>query len=195
MNAINAMRAARRALAVVALLSAGVLAAQAPPPAQPVPPVQAEARPASPAVADSLAQFDWLAGCWRGEFNRREFREHWMPVRGGMLVGMSQTVSAGKTLSHEYLRIERRADGIYYVLRSGPASESTLKLDKTSVDGAATIFTFANPALEFPRQLSYRRDPGEWLYATVTGKVNGTDRDLVYAMRRIDCETGDFINP
>jgi hypothetical protein len=195
MNAINAMRATRRALAVVALLSAGTLAAQAPPPAQSVPPVQAETKPAPPALADPLAQFDWLAGCWRGEFNRREFREHWMPVRGGMLVGMSQTVSAGKTLSYEYLRIERRADGIYYVLRSGPASESVLKLDKTTVEGAATIFTFANPALEFPRQLSYRRDPGEWLYATVTGKVSGTDRDLVYAMRRIDCETGDFINP
>src|SRR5512141_84697 len=51
-----------------------------------------------------LAQLAWLEGCWRGVANDREFREHWLPLRGDLLVGVSHTVMEGKTVGFEYLR-------------------------------------------------------------------------------------------
>ncbi len=56
-----------------------------------------------------------------------------------------------------------------------------------------TIFTFVNPKQEFPQTISYRRAKEGWLYATVEGKVGGADRKATYPMRRIDCESGEFI--
>jgi hypothetical protein len=73
----------------------------------------------SASAEDPLAPLAWLDGCWRGTVNQREFREHWMPLRGGLLLGMSQTVMGGKSQGYEYLRIESRPDGIYYVAQPG----------------------------------------------------------------------------
>jgi hypothetical protein len=158
------------------------------PPAAVAEPKRAEARPASP-----LAALSWLEGCWRGEANNREFREHWLPLRGDLLVGISHTVMKGRTLGYEYLRIENRADGIYYVVVAEGTKETALKLLKSDVDGENTTFTFANPALDFPRQLSYQRRADGWLYATLDGKVKGGDQKVTYPMRRIACETGELI--
>src|SRR5688500_734656 len=69
-----------------------------------------------------IARFAWLEGCWRGEVNRREYREHWLPLRGGLMIGVSHTTSEGKTQGYEYLRLEPRADGVYYIVNitTGP---------------------------------------------------------------------------
>ena len=32
-----------------------------------------------------------------------------------------------------------------------------------------------------------------WLYATIEGKLKGEERKVVYPMRRVDCESGEFI--
>ena len=75
-------------------------------------PARARRAPAEPkappqAPEDSpLAPLAWLEGCWRGTVNQREYREHWMPLRGNLMLGMSQTVVAGKTQDFEYLRLE-----------------------------------------------------------------------------------------
>ena len=117
-----------------------------------------------------------------------------MPLRGGLLLGMSQTVMGGKSQGYEYLRIESRPDGVYYVaLPSGEKEDAfryTGKTLDTTGDRNDELFTFENPALEFPRRIVYRRATGGWLYAQVEGKVNGADRQVIYPMRRIDCATG-----
>ena len=44
-----------------------------------------------------------------------------MPLRGGMLLGVTQTVLQGRTQDYEYLRLEARADGTvrYVTMPSG----------------------------------------------------------------------------
>jgi hypothetical protein len=148
----------------------------------------ADRRPSGP-----LAPLAWLEGCWRGIANDREFREHWLPLRGDLLVGASHTVHGGKTQSYEYLRIENRADGIYYVALPAQAAETAWKLEKTETDDGRTTFTFVNPAVEFPRQIAYRRDLEGWLYATLDGQVKAAAKQVIYPMRRADCETGELI--
>lgn len=178
-----------RGAVLAALAAAPVALAQVTPPATP--------QDSPQAAADPLAPFAWLEGCWRGSVNQREFREHWMPPRGGMMLGIGQTVLAGKTQGYEYLRIEPRADGVYYVAVPSGKTEDAFRFTGKSVDtkGDANheLYTFENPALEFPKKIVYRRATGGWLYAQVEGKVNGVDREVIYPMRRIGCESGETI--
>ena len=178
-------------VALLALALCAGAAAQTPPAA----PADARAAPARAADAGSpLAQLSWLEGCWRGSVNQREFREHWLPLRGDLLVGVSHIVMDGKTLGYEYLRVEIRADGVYYVTAPQGGKETAYRLvDVATPEGGDTVFAFANPALDFPQKISYRRNSEGWLYATVDGKVAGADRQVIYPMRRIACETGELI--
>jgi hypothetical protein len=159
----------------------------------------AETKPGAPRTSapSPLAPLAWLDGCWRGLVNGREFREHWMPLRGGMLIGVSQTVLGDTTLDFEYLRVEPRADGVYYVILPPGKGESAFKLteqpDAGAVERKDEEFVFTNPALEFPKKIIYRRGTQGWLYATVAGTVKGAEQQVTYPMRRIDCQSGELL--
>jgi hypothetical protein len=176
---------------LVAMLAAPLALAQTAPAPRP--------DAAEPKVQEGapLAPLAWLEGCWRGTAGPREFREHWMPLRGNMLIGMSHMVVNGKTDSYEYMRIESRADGVYYVVAPSGKNETAYLFTGQTVDRSSgrddAIFTFTNPALEFPQRIVYRRASEGWLYAAVEGKVGGADRQVTYPMRRVDCESGELI--
>lgn len=191
----NTHRRSRVAILVLTLsalsIHAGAAGAQSPAAAGLTP---AESTVAAAAAAPGpLAPLAWLAGCWRGSVNQREFREMWMPPRGGMMVGASHTVMAGKTQDFEYLRLESRPDGEYYVAVPAGKTETLFRLSGQSRDGDDEIFTFANRVDEFPQTIIYRRGAKGWLFAHVEGKVNGAERKIIYPMRRIDCATGEVI--
>ena len=159
-------------------------------------PVRPPPAPAQPAVATGpVAPFAWLAGCWQGSVNQREFREQWLPFRGGMLVGAGQQVMKGAMQDYEYLRIESRPDGIVFSQFGGDRKETSFRLESTTTDGNDTIFTFANtaPAPAFPARLVYRRGTEGWLYETIEGSLAGSDKRVIYPMRRVDCESGELI--
>ena len=189
----------RRSAGILAALSAAMLgaaiaAAQTPANATDAPNA-AKSTAAAPHASEPspLAPLAWLEGCWRGNVNKREFREHWMPLRGNLIVGVSQTVMNDKTLDFEYLRIEPRADGVYYVILPPGRNETAYKLTGQPAAGADDEFVFTNPALEFPRKITYRHGAQGWLYATVAGTVKGADKEITYPMRRINCQSGDLI--
>jgi len=166
---------------------AGLAAAQGP--ATPSP-VKADAVPPDAMALPSLA---WLEGCWGGSVNQRDFREQWTPPRGGILLGIGSTVYQGKTQSYEYLRIEARADGVYYVALPSGQPEAAFKLVAITTDDKDTIFTFSNPDHDFPQRIIYRRGTEGWLYATIEGKIKGEDKQVIYPMRHIGCESGEFL--
>ena len=183
--------------AVAALLfpPAALTQGAASPAASPIETKPAEASPVdTPPEPPSMESLSWLPGCWRGIANQREFREHWLPLRGSLLVGAGHTVTAGRTQDFEYMRVEPRADGIYYVAVPSGQKETAFKLASRETDGPDTIFTFANPANAFPQTIIYRRATGGWLYVHVEGKVGGEDRKVIYPLRRVDCEGGEFID-
>jgi hypothetical protein len=200
-----------RGAVAMAVLGAAASFAQSPPQPEARPEAKAEAkseskpdakpgaRPAEAKTSDRgpLASLAWLEGCWRGEVNRREFREHWMPLRGNVLIGVSHMVMRDKTQGFEYLRLESRSDGIYYVAVPSGKTESAFRLTEHTVGRGEgrndQIFVFTNPALDFPQKITYRRGSEGWLYAVVEGKADGKDRQVTYPMRRVDCESGEFI--
>jgi hypothetical protein len=180
---------------LLAVAAAIAFAQPAPAPAPGAP--AAPANPAPGASADPLADFGWLEGCWTGSVNQRDFREQWMPPRGGMMLGISQVVMGGKTIGYEYLKLEPRPEGVYYVAVPSDAKEAAFRYVGVTIDTAGDrgdhLYAFENPALEFPRRIVYRHATGGWLYAEVDGKVNGADRQVIYPMRHIDCTTGAFL--
>ena len=177
-------------------------ASRAPPPGAPPasstsgapsPAAPSASAPAAPVTTGPLAPLAWLAGCWQGNVNEREFRETWLPLRGGMLIGAGQQVLRGVMQDYEFLRIDARPDGIHFTQFSGDRKESSFKLSATTADGNDTIFTFANTTAAFPARLVYRHGAEGWLYETIEGPLNGSDKKVIYPLRRVDCETGELV--
>ena len=196
--------AAGRTAFIVSLLASVSTGAQppatatdpSPPVSAPAAPAPAEAQPPAPAKLDeggAFAALAWLEGCWQGTVNQREFREQWLPPRGGMLIGAGQSVLRGKIQDYEFPRIEPRGDGIYFSQFGGDRKETSFRLDKVVNEDKDTIFTFANTTDTFPARLVYRRGTEGWLYETIEGKTSGGDRKVIYPLRRVDCETGELI--
>ena len=117
-------------------------------PAGPAAPA-AQTAPASPASAtppvnpsSPLDQFAWLHGCWDGKVNQRDFREEWLPLRGDMMIGVSHTVAQGKTQDFEYLRLESRPEGVFYVAVPSGKKETSFRFSSKTQDAAREVFTF-----------------------------------------------------
>ena len=182
-------------LALTFCFPATLLHAQTPVPASSSKAVVSPPTEAAKAVVPplELASLSWLDGCWRGEVAQYEFREHWLPLRGGLMVGAGHVVFQGKTQDYGYLRLETRPDGVYYVSISSAKKEAAFRLASATLDDKDTIFTFTRSGDEFPQRIVYRRGIDGWLYGSVEGKVKGEEKKVIYPMRRVDCQSGDLI--
>ncbi len=146
-------------------------------------PLSAHAQEQKPAV-ESLG---WMAGCW--ELNARNgamiVSEQWMKPGGGTLIGMSRTVSGGKTVAWESIRIVTDADGISYIARPHQNKDETVfKIAKWSADE----LVFENPAHDFPQRIIYRNGGANSLFARIEGTRNGKSSGMDIPMKRVKCE-------
>lgn len=114
----------------------------------------------------TIADLNWLAGDWQTTGGRSQTDEHWTQAAGGSMLGLSRTVAGGRTYEFEYLRIEQRADGIYYVAHPKARCPGTdFKLTRLT----STEVVFENPAHDFPKRITYRKTAEGSLVATVDG--------------------------
>jgi len=129
----------------------------------------------------TLRDISWIAGAWQSEpGGKRQIEEHWTTVAGGSMLGMSRTVAGDKTVEFEYLRIEQRADGIFYVAHPKARCPGTdFKLTRAS----ATEAVFENPQHDFPKRIIYRKSGDDALTASIDGG-EGT-KAMSYPYKRI----------
>lgn len=122
---------------------------------------------ALPTQTPTLADLGWIAGDWQtAPGGRAQVEEHWTKVAGGTMIGMGRTIARDKTYEFEYLRIEQRADGIYYVAHpKGQCPGTDFKLTRSS----ATEAVFENPQHEFPKRIIYKKTDENTLAASVDG--------------------------
>ena len=135
------------------------------------------------AIALALALHDlaWLAGGWQLATGSRCVEEHWMQPSGNMLIGVSRTVEGGRTVAFEFLRIEARADGVYYVAQPGGRPPVDFKL---STDNASEL-VFLNPGhADHLKRIIYRRQENGGLAARVEGEDGGRPFAVDYPYRR-----------
>lgn len=94
----------------------------------------------------------FLSGIWQGESGKASIEEHWTEAGGGTMLGVSRTIVSGKTVAFEYLRIEARPDGVFYVAQPGGRPPTDFKLTKVS----AGLAVFENPEHDHPKIIRYR---------------------------------------
>lgn len=115
------------------------------------------------------AAFGWMSGDWEMTANGMHIEEHWTRPEGGTLIGMGRTVRGGKTVEFEYLRIEERPDGVYYVAHPFARPGTDFKLMR--FDGSEAVFE--NPQHDFPTRVIYRKNADGSLSARIEGARGG----------------------
>lgn len=129
----------------------------------------------------TVADISWIAGDWQtAPGGRAQIEEHWTQVAGASMMGMSRTVAGEKTVEFEYLRIEQRADGVYYVAHpKGRCPGTDFKLTRAS----ATEAVFENPQHDFPKRIIYRKGTDDSLTASIDAGEGS--KAMSFAFRRV----------
>jgi uncharacterized protein DUF6265 len=117
-------------------------------------PPQQETTAAAP--RQTLADFAWLDGRWRGEWGPRVAEQVWMEPKAGMMTGLFRLVENDKTLVLEMFTLVEKPDGINFYFRHftpelapwEKADPTTLKL--VSLD--AKKIEFENPVNGQPKR-------------------------------------------
>jgi hypothetical protein len=60
----------------------------------------------------SVRDVEWLTGCWEISVAGFTAEEHWMPPRGGMMLGLNRTIRSGRKPSYEFLILRESESGL-----------------------------------------------------------------------------------
>lgn len=113
----------------------------------------------------ALTALGWIRGRWCGPQGSGTFCERWREGPDGSFVGEGEFVREGARVSGEALRIEARADGVFYVATPEGEPATAFRLTRITADEAV----FENPQHDFPTRITYRRHGGDGLEAWVEG--------------------------
>ena len=136
--------------------------------------------------AGSIQEFSWLSGCWQNVEGDRKVEEQWMKPDGDMMLGMGRTVIGDRVHEYEFVMIQERSDGIFYVARPSGQEMAEFKLKSSESDQ----LVFENPQHDFPQQVAYRLAGDDSLIAWIEGMHNGTKKKIEFPYSRVSCPGG-----
>jgi hypothetical protein len=133
----------------------------------------------------TLADFKVMAGCWesRDDSQKLLISEQWMSPAGTSMLGIGRTVKKDKTTDWEFMRIEQRPDGIFYVAK--PKANST-ETDFKLISTDSSKFVFENKAHDFPQRVIYTVTKDTFT-GRIEGEINGKPRAVDFPVRRVNC--------
>jgi hypothetical protein len=133
--------------------------------------------------AATIEDLAGMAGCWERSTPNSVITEQWMKPAGNSMIGMGRTVRNGKTTGYEFMRLEARSDGIYFVaLPRENAVETAFKLIRST----SGEFVFENPEHDFPQRVIYRID-GDRLSGRIEGNNKGKPMSIDFPYKRTAC--------
>ena len=137
---------------------------------RPAVPYNGAALPGQEDRAANISQLAWLAGDWETTGGQPRVEEHWTRPAGGTMIGMGRTLVGDRTVSFEYLRIEWRSDGVYYVAQPQGRPPVDFRLGRLS--GSEVVFE--NPGhSDHLQHIIYRRESEDAIVARIEGANNG----------------------
>ncbi len=104
------------------------------------------------------------------------------------MLGMSRTVSGGKTVAFEYLRIVEEVGG-WIVLIASPSGQETARFRMVSMSEYDVVFE--NKEHDFPQRIIYRLVASGKLLGRIEGVVDGAERSADFPMTRTNCGNGN----
>lgn len=137
-------------------------------------------------MVTSIADFKGMAGCWERNDKVKSLlvSEQWMKPAGTSMLGMGRTVKNGKTADYEFMRIEQRSDGIYFISKPMANSEETAFKMK-SLEMHRVVFE--NPTHDFPQRIIYNFGKPGRLAARIEGNNNGKFMGIDFPLVRAKC--------
>lgn len=126
----------------------------------------------------AVADLTWMAGYWTGSDGAVE--ELWLAPAEGLTVGIHRDTRNKERVFFEYLRIETRSDGVYYLSTPSNQPEAAFKLVEYD---PGTRAVFENPGHDFPQRITYRRD-GDELSVGISGQIDGEEKSSEWAFTR-----------
>jgi hypothetical protein len=129
-----------------------------------------------------LADVAFLAGSWIRSDGNSSSEEHWLQERGGMMLGLYRKVHKSGKVTWEYLRLERREEGIFYVASPNGRPETSFKLVKFGPGFAE----FENPEHDFPTRIVYTLQNDGSMKARIEGELEGEQRSREFHWQRAD---------
>jgi hypothetical protein len=128
----------------------------------------------APAKA-AMGDLAWLAGAWvgtRGTGGMTSVEERWSPPLGGAMLAVSRTVSRGKMVAFEFLRIVERDGGLVYIAQPGGRTPTEFVLTELS----KTRAVFENPRHDSPQRIVYELSAEGGLSASIGFAKGGSPR-------------------
>jgi hypothetical protein len=127
----------------------------------------------------------WLSGCWElyDKDQSTLLSEQWMRPSGGIMLGIGRTVTKGRAVDFEFMRIESTGDNIFFVAKPKTNQEETsFRLIRLVTFRAV----FENTEHDFPQRVIYRRQGGK-LTGRIEGNKNGKLVVIDFPMTRAKC--------
>jgi hypothetical protein len=117
----------------------------------------------------TIDQLAWLPGAWTGTLGKSSIEERWSPIDGGAMLATSRTVSGGRMVAFEYLRIVERDGGLVYVAQ--PNGRPPTEFGLTEIEEGRA--RFENASHDFPQRIEYELNGEEGLRATISDLAGG----------------------
>jgi hypothetical protein len=114
---------------------------------------------------------------------QRTIEEHWLPPRGGTMLGMGRTVRDGRTIEYESIVIRIENSRLAY--EAHPSGQASAVFLAGPITGERVVFE--NPAHDFPQRVGYERRGDDGLLAWVEGTQNGRTRRSEFPYQRVAC--------
>jgi hypothetical protein len=131
----------------------------------------------------SLADVQWMVGCWERTTRTGKGVELWSAPQGGMMMGVAYAVTDTSVREQEQLRIWLSGDTLVY--EAHPSSQART-LFKTTAPVSGEV-TFENPQHDFPQRIVYRRAGTDSLVARIEGDRANRMRPVTYPFKRGEC--------
>lgn len=128
-----------------------------------------------------VSDFSWLEGEWVGTSDDLQLFEKWELHQGRVLKGEGGGYNGKDTAFCESIKIEQRADALFYVVSVKGSSEVVdFKFTGYKKDSAV----FENPQHDFPKRIVYLQLPNNKMYACIDGVNEGKYAKMEFSYQK-----------
>lgn len=138
------------------------------------------------AQAEALEPLNWMSGCWMDRDGEASSEEVWTSASGGLLLGVSRSLSPTGGVAFEYMRIHATADGV--TLFASPGGDPATAFP--AVEVSADRLRVERPDHDFPRAIEYRPVGADSMVVLVFGDVGPVEPAFTLRFARVRCPGG-----
>lgn len=121
----------------------------------------------------------WLTGQWKYEALTPPALETWTPGEQDTLIGNGSVIIGPDTIQIEFMKIYRDKKDLILLFRSCESPEYQLKATICTSDSVV----FENPALDFPKRMTYLKTGAQKRETILFGNLNGRDTCLRFLLK------------